>query len=99
MKKAVLLLTLCSLALCASAGIMIHPKYLFLDDKTKSEQITLINSSALESANYRVTLNYKKQNPDGSFTEVATEEIPQDSITRLLRYSPRSVILTRARPR
>ena len=93
MKKVVLLLTLCSIAFGASAGIMIHPKYLFLDDKTKSEKVTLINSSPLESANYRVTLSYKKQNPDGSFTEVATEEIPADSVTKLLRYSPRSVLL------
>ena len=93
MRKVVLLFTLCSIAFCASAGIMIHPKYLFLDDKTKSEEVTLINSSALESANYRVTLSYKKQNPDGSFTEVATEEVPADSVNKLLRYSPRSVLL------
>lgn len=93
MKKAVLLLTLCSMALCASAGIMIYPKYLFLDDKTKSAEVTLINSSALESANYRVTLSYKKQNPDGSYTEIASEQAPADSATPLLRYSPRSVTL------
>lgn len=93
MKKAVLLLTLCSMTVCASAGIMIYPKYLSLDDKTKSAEVTLINSSALESSNYRVTLNYKKQNPDGSYTEVAEEEIPADSVTKLLRYSPRSVML------
>ena len=93
MKKVVLLLLLCSITFSAGAGIMIHPKYLFLDDKTKSEKVTLINSSALESANYRVTLSYKKQNPDGSYTEVPTEEMPADSVTQLLRYSPRSVLL------
>lgn len=93
MKKIVLLLTLCSIGVCASAGIMIYPKYLSLDDKTKSAEVTLINSSALESSNYRVTLSYKKQNPDGSYTEVSEEEIPADSVTKLLRYSPRSVML------
>lgn len=93
MKKAALLLTLCSMSICASAGIMIYPKYVSLDDKTKSAEVTLINSSALESSNYRVTLSYKKQNPDGSYTEVSEEEIPADSVTKLLRYSPRSVML------
>ena len=94
MKKAVLLLTLCSMTVCASAGIMIYPKYLSLNDKTKSAEVTLINSSALESSNYRVTLSYKKQNPDGSYTEVTNEEeIPADSVTKILRYSPRSVML------
>ena len=93
MKKIVLLLTLCSIGVCASAGIMIYPKYLSLDDKTKSAEVTLINSSALESSNYRVTLSYKKQNPDGSYTEVTEEELPADSVTKLLRYSPRSVML------
>ena len=66
MKKLVVLGALCSLAVSATAGIMIYPKYLFLDDKTKSAEVTLVNSSALESSNYRVTLTYKKQNPDGS---------------------------------
>lgn len=93
MKKAVLLLAVCSMAVSATAGIMIYPKFLSFDDKTKSAEVTLINSSALESSNYRITLTYKKQNPDGSYTEVATEEIPADSITKLLRYSPRSVML------
>lgn len=93
MKKVVLLLAVCSMAVSASAGIMIYPKFLFFDDKTKSAEVTLINSSALESSNYRITLTYKKQNPDGSYTEVATEEIPADSVTKLLRYSPRSVML------
>lgn len=93
MKKLVVLAALCSMAVSATAGIMIYPKYLFLDDKTKSAQVTLINSSPLEASNYRVTLTYKKQNPDGSYTEVATEEIPADSATKLLRYSPRSVML------
>lgn len=93
MKKAVLLLAVCSMAVSATAGIMIYPKFLSFDDKTKSAEVTLINSSALESSNYRIALTYKKQNPDGSYTEVATEEIPADSITKLLRYSPRSVML------
>lgn len=93
MKKAVLLVALCSFAVSATAGIMIYPKFLFLDDKTKSAEVTLINSSALESSNYRVTISYKKQNPDGSYTEVATEDVPADSATKLLRYSPRSVLL------
>ena len=93
MKKLVVLGALCSMAVSATAGIMIYPKYLFLDDKTKSAEVTLINSDALESSNYRVTLSYKKQNPDGSYTEVATEEIPADSAIKLLRYSPRSVLL------
>lgn len=94
MKKVVLLLTLCSITFCASAGIMIYPKYLSLDDKTRSAEVTLINSSALESSNYRVTLSYKKQNPDGSYTEVSPEEeLPADSVTKILRYSPRSVML------
>ncbi len=84
---------LCSIGLSASAGIMIYPKFLFFDDKTKSAEVSLINSSQLESSNYRVTVSYKRQNPDGSYTEIATEDAPADSAVRLLRYSPRSVML------
>ena len=93
MKKLVVCCMLWSMAMSASAGIMIYPKALSFDDKTKSAEVTLINSSDLESANYRVTLSYKKQNPDGSYTEIAEEEVPADSATKLLRYSPRSVML------
>ncbi len=93
MKKGILLLALFSMVSSATAGIMIYPKYLFFDDKTKSAEVTLINSSALESSNYRVTLSFKKQNPDGSYTEVDEKDIPAASATRLLRYSPRSVML------
>ena len=93
MKKLVVGCVLLSMALSASAGIMIYPKALFFDDKTKSAEVSLINSSGLDSANYRVTVSYKKQNPDGSFTEIAEEEVPADSATKLLRYSPRSVML------
>ncbi len=93
MRKLVACCVLCSMALSASAGIMIYPKALSFDDKTKSAEVTLVNSSELESANYRVTISYKKQNPDGSYTEVAEEEVPADSATKLLRYSPRAVML------
>lgn len=93
MKKGILLLALCSMVSSAAAGIMIYPKYLSFDDKTKSAEVTLINSSALESSNYRITLSFKKQNPDGSYTEVAEKDIPAASATHLLRYSPRSVML------
>lgn len=93
MKKIVVLSLLCCAAMSATAGIMIYPKALTFDDKMKSAEVTLINSSPLESSNYRITLSYKKQNPDGSYTEVATEEIPADSVHKLLRYSPRSVML------
>lgn len=94
MKKIGLLSVLVVWAVSATAGIMIYPKHLFFDDKTKSAEITLINSSPLESANYRITLTYQRQNPDGSYTPVTTEELPADSVTKFLRYSPRSVMLT-----
>lgn len=94
MKKIGLLFVLGVWSVSATAGIMIYPKHLFFDDKTKSAEITLINSSPLESANYRITLTYQRQNPDGSYTPVTTEQLPADSVTKFLRYSPRSVMLT-----
>ena len=93
MKKLVVLAVLCSMAVCASAGIMIYPKYVFFDDKTKSAEVTLINSSETESANYRISITYQKQNPDGSYTPVEAGEFPEDNAAQVLRYSPRSVLL------
>lgn len=93
MKKLFLVFALCSFACSASAGIMIYPKFLFFDDKTKSAEVTLINSSPLESSNYRISISYKKQNPDGSYTEITSEDAPADSAEPILRYSPRSVML------
>ena len=97
MKKLAVLFVLSTLSLSAFAGIMIHPKFLFFDDKTKVGEIVLINSDQLESSNYRVSLSYKKQNPDGSYTEIKDEEgqeAPVDSAVSLLRYSPRATLLS-----
>lgn len=97
MKKLVAVVALLSLSISAFAGIMIHPKFLFFDDKTKVGEIALINSDAVESSNYRVSLSYKKQNPDGSYTEIKDEEgqpVPADSAVPLLRYSPRATLLS-----
>ena len=93
MKKLVALVALCSLAASATAGIMIYPKYVFFDDKTKSAEVTLINSDKLESANYRISITYQRQNPDGSYTQIGQEELPADNAAQVLRYSPRSVLL------
>lgn len=94
MKKLVVTCLLCQMVLPLCAGIMIHPKFLFLDDKTKSAEIMLVNSDAAQSANYRISLSYKKQNPDGSYTDIPLDQpLPPDSAVNLLRYSPRSVML------
>lgn len=99
MKKSVVLFILLGLSISASAGIMIHPKFLFFDDKTKVEEIILINSDPVESANYRISLSYKKQNQDGSYTEIVVpendkQETPKDSAVPFLRYSPRAAFLS-----
>lgn len=93
MKKLVALAVFFSMAVGAKAGIMIYPKYVFFDDKTKSAEVTLINSSETESANYRISITYQKQNPDGSYTPVEAGELPEDNAAQVLRYSPRSVLL------
>ncbi len=99
MKKSVVLFILLGLSISASAGIMIHPKFLFFDDKTKVEEIILINSDPVESANYRISLSYKKQNQDGSYTEIPVENddsatMLKDSAIPFLRYSPRAAFLS-----
>lgn len=97
MKKLVAMFVLAGLSISASAGIMIHPKFVFFDDKTKVAEVSLINSDSVESSNYRISVSYKKQNPDGSYTEIPSvegQEEPADSAVPLLRYSPRSVLLS-----
>lgn len=97
MKKLVAVIALLSLSLSAFAGIMIHPKFVFFDDKTKVAEVSLINSDAVKSSNYRVSISYKKQNPDGSYTEIKDDEgqeAPADSAVPLLRYSPRATLLS-----
>ena len=96
MKKLVVMFVLAGLSISASAGIMIHPKFVFFDDKTKVAEVSLINPDSVESSNYRISVSYKKQNPDGSYTEIPSvegQEEPADSAVPLLRYSPRSVLL------
>lgn len=99
MKKSVVLFILLGLSISASAGIMIHPKFLFFDDRTKVAEIILINSDPVVSSNYRVSLSYKKQNQDGSYTEIPVESedsssMPKDSAIPFLRYSPRAAFLS-----
>ena len=94
MKKITLCFGSLLLFLTANAGIMIHPKYVLLNDKTKTAEIMLANSSETDSANYRVSVSYKKQNSDGSYTDFEPEDpLPPQSAVHLLRFSPRSVLL------
>ena len=97
MKKLVVLFVLVGLSISASAGIMIYPKFVFFDDKTKVAEVSLINSDAVKSSNYRISISYKKQNPDGSYTEIPSVEgqaEPTDSAVPFLRYSPRAAFLS-----
>lgn len=75
------------------AGIMIYPKYLLFKERVKSAEIILINPSKTDPSTYRVSITYKQQNHDGSYTEITSDKQPQFSAVPFLRFSPRSVEL------
>ena len=93
-KKMMSLSLLMSMAIMAHASIMIYPKFVFFDDKTRSEEVLLVNGEGIQSANYRISLTYKKQDMNGNYEEITdAAKVGEDSAVPFLRYSPRSVEL------
>ncbi len=83
---------LCCAVMClfisaaANAGIMVFPKYIFLDEKHKSDNVFLVNSDDKEAAKFRFSLKDYKQNPDGSVT---AGDVKKNPLNAALRFSPR----------
>jgi len=93
MYKIVLFLQLCLLALSTQASLLVTPSRLAFDEKDRTQEVILVNS-ANTIKSYRLEFINMKQNPNGGYIKLASEEL--DTFPRadkFLRFSPRRVTL------
>lgn len=75
----------------ALATLVITPTRVTFDDRTRSAQVTLLNSGT-EAGTYRVSFVRRHMKEDGSLIEVKEDEKGNFS-DEMIRYSPRQVTL------
>jgi hypothetical protein len=74
------------------ADIMISPIYLILDDRDRSGQVTLLNTTNTTNV-YRLEWSLYRQKEDGSYDVL--DDVPAGQIDprRFIRFSPRQITL------
>ena len=73
-----------------NANISINSKYLLFDDKTRNNDLTVINASS-EPHTYKISFIYYKQNADGSY--VPNNDISLIESSKYLKITPRQFTL------
>ena len=96
-KAACIFILLCVLAIVnnisvAGSQIMVTPTRIIFDSKTRTQNVTVINSGD-ESGTYRILLVNKRMTPDGNIVDLKTVEPGEQFADKLIRYSPRQVTL------
>lgn len=87
-----LIFTLCLFAGQVHAVLMITPFRVVLDEKTRTAEVTLLNTT--EKVNvYRMSWQDKEQTSLGSYVNVETPEENQHGVSVMVRQSPRKVTI------
>lgn len=83
----------CLLMICASAeaSLMIKPSRVVLDERTRSAEVTLLNSSS-RTKEYHIEWQEKRQTTSGSYIDIDTGDNPFPA-SRFIRHSPRKVTI------
>jgi len=96
MKKWLATLSLSTLALFSApigyADIMIAPTRVVFENGTRSAELVIVNKGDEEAA-YRISLENRRMNFDGSMELAETETIDDKFANEIVRYSPRRVIM------
>lgn len=93
-KKAVywLVFTLCLFAGQVQAVLMITPFRVVLDEKTRTAEVTLLNTTEKTNV-YRMSWQDKEQTGLGSYINVDMPEENQHGVSEMVRQSPRKVTI------
>lgn len=76
----------------AYASVMVSPIYVIFDRRTRSAEVTLLNSSNEENV-YRLSWTYNRQKEDGSYEVIEKLKDGQPDPGSFIRFSPRQVVV------
>jgi len=76
----------------AGSQIMVTPTRIVFDEKTRTQNVTVINSGN-EEGTYRILLVNKRMTPDGNIVNIDKAEEGELFADKMIRYSPRQVTL------
>ncbi len=76
----------------AQGNLVIAPKRVELEGRTRSAAVTVINQGS-ETATYRIFFKNQRMTPEGGLEEIAANEGDVLTADQLVRYSPREVTL------
>lgn len=97
LQKAFLIALLCLLVFTsnvstAGSQIMVTPTRIVFDGKTRTQNVTVINSGD-EAGTYRILLVNKRMTTDGNIIDIEKAEPGEQFADKMIRYSPRQVTL------
>lgn len=72
----------------AGAAVSVHPRFVFLDEKTRSAKLFILNQDKEKTFNYRVGLRAQEQLPGGGIKMLGEEA---GILKKHLKFSPRYV--------
>ena len=75
-----------------AGDLIVAPTRVVFDDRTRSAQLSLANKGS-ETATYRISLINMRMDDNGQLVEVETPESDEKFAEKLIRYSPRQVVL------
>lgn len=90
LKKGIFLVAIL-VSLQSFAKIQVHPLKVFLDQKRKTDSVTVKNLSD-QKVSYKISTVHFEQNEKGQMR--LKKEVPESSLTPLVRFSPRVVTLS-----
>lgn len=76
----------------ASGQLMVAPTRVVFDDRTRSAQVTLVNTGA-EQATFRIEFVRRRMRADGGFEEILQPRDGERFADEMVRFSPRQVTL------
>lgn len=85
-------LATCVIAGAASASVMISPIYVIFDGRTRSAEVTLLNTTNQTNV-YRLSWTYNHQREDGSYEKLDAAPAGQPDPATFIRFSPRQVTI------
>lgn len=86
------LVLLCAMPLTANAKLLIMPTYVVFEDRDRTQDITIMNTSN-ETATYRMGWLHYKQNEDGLYQRLSEPLNPEFDPETMIVFSPRQVRL------
>lgn len=92
---ALAMIALCSVGLAGidvaqAAGLRISPTRVVVEGRTRSSEVTLINTGE-EAATYRINFINMRMTDDGDYEQIEEPDAGQQFADKMIRYAPRQV--------